>query len=130
MSTAQINSPTAQNTPSTPSRQGQVEKTPKIDPPCMSQDMFRSKLSLAGQCEVAQGTFILGIDGPGRDESLADANYAACEQAALVEISWLSENGSKQLKDMLIKGCKAASRLILNEATGLMKVTGTGPGTV
>ena len=102
----------------TPTGQGRAEKAVKFDPPCMSQDMFKSKLALASQCALAQATFVLGIAGPGRDESLSDANYAACEQAALVEISWLGENG-KQKKDVMIKAFKSASRLILSEATGL-----------
>ena len=66
MSTAPNTSPTAQNTPVTPSRQGQGEKAAKIDPPCVSQDMFRSKLPLAGQATAAQATFILGVDASAR----------------------------------------------------------------
>lgn len=123
MSTAQISSPTAQNTPSTPTSQGSLEKAVKFEPPCMSQDEFKAKLALAGQCAIAQATFILGIAAPGRDESLSDSNYAACEQAAHVEVSWLGNNGNKPCKDAMIKAFKSASRLILNEATGLMKVT-------
>ena len=123
MSTAQISSPTAQNTPSTPTSQGSLEKAVKFEPSCMSQDEFQAKLYLAGQRAIAQATFILGIAAPGRDESLSDSNYAACEQAALVEVSWPGNNGSKPGKDVMIKAFKSASRLILNEATGLMKVT-------
>ena len=123
MSTAPNNSPMAQNTPTTPTQQGQVEKAAKIDPPCVSQDMFRSKLHLAAQTAAAQATFILGVETSGRDESLSDANFAACEQAAFVDISWFEKGGAKPHKDTLIKAFKAASRLILNEATGLMKVT-------
>ena len=48
----------------------------------MSQDEFKAKLALVGQCAIAQATFILGIAAPGRDESLSGSNYAACEQAA------------------------------------------------
>ena len=57
----------------------------------------------------------LGVEASGRDESLSDANFAACEQAALAEISWTVSN--KPYKDQLIKAFKGASRLILNEAT-------------
>ena len=77
--------------------------------------MFWSKLHLAGQAAAAQATFILGVEASGRDESLSDANFAACEQAALAEISWTVSN--KPYKDQLIKAFKGASRPILNEAT-------------